>query len=79
MNAHPQGNNIYKRIKIMSNNKKPTFNAYVVTKNENSEQDFWRQIGAAWESEKCISIKLDAIPVNGELVLMKPKEKQEAK
>ena len=37
----------------------------------------WREIGAAFKSEKdTITVLLDAVPVSGKLVLMPPREKE---
>jgi hypothetical protein len=46
-------------------------------KDERGEaKTFWVKLGAAWENDKgAISILLDALPVNGKIVLMKPKER----
>ena len=51
----------------------PTHTAYVVRKV--GEKSYWDRIGSAWENAdgNGISIRLTAIPLNGEIVLRKPK------
>lgn len=63
----------------MSNkNRKPDLNAYVVTGTE--KKPFYTKIGGAWEHSKGggYSLRLDALPVGGEIVLFPPKETEEA-
>lgn len=45
------------------------------------EKIYWQTLGAAWINDKdgSISIKLNALPINNELVLFKPKPKDEQK
>lgn len=39
---------------------------------------FWMKLGAAWENENgSISLFLDALPVNGKIVLMRPKPRDD--
>ena len=54
------------------NEKTPVLIAYQTT--QGKDKTFWRQIGAAWPNRKGgFQVKLDALPVNGELVLLPPK------
>ncbi|MCW9023087.1 MAG: hypothetical protein OQK73_00250 [Gammaproteobacteria bacterium] len=54
-------------------NTKPDLKAFVVTKS--GEKSFFNEIGAAWKNTKGgYRIKLNAIPVNGEIILLPPKE-----
>jgi len=54
--------------------KKPDLIAYVA-KEGKDEKSFFTRIGAAWANTKGgFSIRLDALPVNGEIVLLPPKE-----
>ena len=69
-------------MKNMKN--KPTHFLYSVTdseRNENGEKTgFWTKIGAAWPHSdgKGFSLAVDAIPLNGRLVLReRPKEEEE--
>jgi len=58
----------------MSN--KPTFIAYTV-KETSKDESLWLRIGAAWEHKdgKGFNIKLEALPINGEIALRAPKAK----
>lgn len=59
----------------MSN--KPTHTVFQVTKA--GEGSFWNKIGAAWEHKdgEGFSIKLSALPLEGEIVMRVAKEKPE--
>ena len=59
-------------------NKAPTHHAYVVR--GEGDEAFWKQIGVAWahSDKKGITVKLDAFPVNGELVIRRPKPRPDA-
>lgn len=58
----------------MSNKtKKPDLHAFTVTGTD--EKPFYTKIGAAWKNKKGgYGIRLDALPVNGEIVLFPPKD-----
>ena len=58
----------------MSNtNSQPTLHAFTVT--ESNGKRFFHEIGAAWPNSKGgYSLRLHALPVNGEIVLLPPKE-----
>ena len=52
--------------------KSPDLIAYNVT--ERNEQAFWNRIGAAWKTKSGgFRIKLNTLPVDGEIVLHPPK------
>ena len=53
----------------------PDYYAYVVTKRESKDKAFWTNIGAAWENKdgEGLNIKLNALPLHGEIVLRRPK------
>jgi len=55
-------------------NKKPTLIAYTV-KDRGEGKDIWTRIGAAWphSSGNGLSIQLDALPLDGRIVLTEPK------
>ena len=61
----------------MSNaNNKPALIAYTVENTANDKAIFTR-VGAAWPNSKGgFQVKRSAIPVNGELVLLPPKESE---
>jgi hypothetical protein len=54
--------------------KKPTLIAYSVRKRE-GQKDFWVRIGAAWpfENGTGFTVQLDALPIDGRIVLSEPK------
>ncbi|MCB1094685.1 MAG: hypothetical protein KDN22_03805 [Verrucomicrobiae bacterium] len=53
--------------------KQPALIAYSVR--ESGDNSFYTRIGAAWSNKKGgYGIRLDALPVNGEIVLFPPKE-----
>lgn len=61
---------------MSTNNSKPALKAFVVT--ESNGKSFFHEIGAAWENSKGgYSLRLHALPVNGEIVLLPPKEKED--
>ena len=52
--------------------------AFTVRKDENGGKGFWFRIGTGWPNKAGgWNIKLDALPVNGEIVLMPPKPKDD--
>ena len=55
--------------------KGPDYIAYVVTKREGQDKSFWTDIGAAWDNKdgEGLNIKLSALPIDGEIVLRRPK------
>jgi len=57
----------------MSN--KPTLYAYAVKDRGRNRSSIWTKIGAAWPHEKGggFTIELDALPVDGRIVLTEPK------
>lgn len=55
----------------------PTLIAYAV--NESSGKSHFTKIGAAWPNAKGgFGIRLDALPVGSEIVLLPPQEREEA-
>jgi hypothetical protein len=59
------------------NGNKPTLIAYAVKDGRGAEQKaIWTRIGAAWSHEhgSGYSIRLDALPVDGRIVLVEPTE-----
>lgn len=60
--------------------KKPTLIAYAVKQRGNEQKAIWTRIGAAWPHAKGgngFSIELEALPVDGRLVLIEPKDSAE--
>jgi hypothetical protein len=59
----------------MSN--KPTHLVYHVRDNGDSDKSFWTRVGAAWKHQdgKGFNVTLDAVPLDGRLVLREASEK----
>ncbi len=55
---------------------KPAYIAYTVIRREDDKKDVWTKIGAAWPQDKSngFNIKLEALPLDGRIVLVEPKE-----
>ena len=54
--------------------KRPDYNVYVSRKG-NDDKNHYTQVGSAWNVDKGgISVKLNALPVDGSLVLFPPKD-----
>lgn len=61
-----------------STGKKPTLVAYQVREAGNSN-GFWTRIGAAWSNKNGgFTIQLDAVPLDGRIVLNPPKKENES-
>ena len=60
-------------------NDKPTFYAYTVRDRGRNKSAIWTRIGAAWPHEKAkgFTIELDALPLDGRIVLTEPKQGQD--
>ncbi len=60
----------------MSTSRKPQFYAYAVV--GEGEKASWTKIGAAWAHGKGggFNVDLDALPVNGRIVLKEPKPRE---
>jgi hypothetical protein len=56
--------------------KRPDFICYTVR--ESGESKFWTRVGAAWSCKGGYSVQLDALPVNGKVVLQEPKADDQA-
>jgi hypothetical protein len=62
----------------MTTARKPAFIAWTVT--GEGKQAYWTRIGSAWPQSRGegFNIDLQALPVNGRIILMPPKAEQEA-
>jgi len=60
----------------MASKTKPAYRAFTVVKNGYGDS-YWHQIGAAWyhEDGKGVSVKLFAVPMDGQVVLRDVAEK----
>jgi hypothetical protein len=57
----------------MAHGQRPDYHVFVSEKNGDS--NFYTRVGAAWNvAKEGISIKLQALPISGELVLFPPKD-----
>lgn len=55
--------------------KSPDYGVFVSERREGQEKAFYTRIGSAWcVSNDGISVKMQALPVNGELVLFPPRD-----
>ena len=63
----------------MTTNKKPAFEAFTV-RDGGKGKSYFTRVGAAWPTKNGggVTLYLDALPVDGKLILMPPKAKQEA-
>jgi hypothetical protein len=59
--------------------KSPDYICYTVKEIEGRDKSIFNRIGAAWshESGEGHTIQLDALPLDGKIVLLKPKDKSE--
>lgn len=57
----------------------PTHRLYVVKDGKHGAKDFWVRVGSAWphKSGTGFNIKLDALPTDGELVMLDESEAPE--
>ena len=53
---------------------KPTYIAYTVKKRGEGKSDFWTRIGAAFAHDGGLTVQLDALPIDGRVVLREPKD-----
>jgi hypothetical protein len=60
-------------------NSKPTLIAYSVKERGKGKKPFWVRIGGAWpfESGSGFTVQLDALPIDGRIVLTEPKPAEE--
>jgi len=63
----------------MSTNKKPAFEAFTIREGSKGKS-YFTKVGAAWPTKtgNGVMLYLEALPVDGKLVLMPPKAKEEA-
>ena len=63
----------------MTTNNKPAFEIFVVREGSN-KKSYFTKIGAAWPTKSGTGYNADlfALPVDGKIVLLPPKEKEDA-
>jgi hypothetical protein len=58
--------------------RKPDFHALqpITSGKGDNEKTYWNRVGAGWmlEEKEGVRVKLNSVPVDGEFVLMRPKE-----
>ncbi len=54
----------------------PDFRVNTVVTDHETGKDRWTNVGVAFQGENSITVLLDAVPVNGKLVLVKPRPKE---
>lgn len=48
----------------------------VIEAKHEGDKDFWLRIGSAWKNrDNSLTIRLNALPINGTLVVKKPRER----
>jgi hypothetical protein len=68
----------YKEVKsIMAKGAQPDYRVATVVSDSESGKDRWTNIGVAFQNQDTITVLVDALPVNGKMILQKPKEKTE--
>jgi hypothetical protein len=58
----------------------PTFIAYAVKERGKGKKSFWTRIGSAWAHKNGggFNLELEALPVDGKIILMPPKAQDAA-
>jgi len=52
----------------------PNLEVFTIIAGTDGNKDYWQRIGSAWfNKDQSINVKLNALPVNGELHLRPPK------
>jgi len=57
--------------------KMPDWRVSTVVNDPDSGKDRWTNIGVAFNNNETITVLVDAAPINGKLILSKPKPKEE--
>ena len=58
--------------------KMPDYRVSTVVNDTDSGKDRWTNVGVAFQNTESITVLIDAMPVNGKLVLTKPRKAQDA-
>jgi hypothetical protein len=79
---HKAGNDagLTEKENDMTTNKKPAYEIFTVREGTKGRKSRFTKIGAAWtaKSGNGLTLFLDALPLDGKLILMPPKAKEEA-
>ncbi len=64
----------------MTNSNQPAYHAYSVSNPEQEGKSTWTRIGAVWahKNGEGYNLQLECLPLDGRVVLRKPKAKTEA-
>ncbi|MFH1054689.1 MAG: hypothetical protein V1744_01195 [Candidatus Altiarchaeota archaeon] len=57
----------------------PDWRVSTVVSDPEAGKDRWTNVGVAFEGNDTITVLVDAMPVNGKLILQRPRKKEEAK
>lgn len=55
----------------------PDWRVSTVVKDPDTGKDRWTNIGVAFKNNETITVLVDAVPVNGKLILQRPLKKEE--
>jgi hypothetical protein len=55
----------------------PDWRVSTVVSDPESGKDRWTNIGVAFEGNETITVLIDALPVNGKIILQRPRKKEE--
>ena len=64
-----------REVNYMAKGKVPDYVASTVVRDMESGKDRWTSIGVAFKNRESITVLVDAVPVNGKIVLRPPKSK----
>ena len=57
----------------------PDWRVSTVVNDPDSERDRWTNIGVGFNNNETITVLMDAAPINGKIILSKPKPREDAK
>ncbi len=55
----------------------PDWRVSTVVSDPDSGKDRWTNIGVAFEGNETITVLIDALPVNGKIILQRPKKRED--
>ena len=55
---------------------RPDYRVSTVVSDPDSGKDRWTNVGVAFQNNETITVLVDAVPVNGKLILQRPKDKE---
>ena len=69
-------NTVRQEVKNMAKGKMPDYVASTVVNDKESGKDRWTGIGVGFKNQDSITVLVDAVPVNGKIILRPPKKKE---